>query len=279
MDGFYFGYNNAAFSVLRIQNGTPNWTAQTAWNGDKMNGTGPSGMTLVPTNGNVYSIEYQWLGFGQINFFIASTTTGQPILVHRIQYPNTAILPSVYNPSFPLTAKVINSGNTSNLVLKTSSAMAFCEGDGFSAAITSRNSVNSSVAFTSPTNQNSLTLLNSSTFAGKTNRVRVGLDFVSVSNQGNKPAFFSIFRNATFGTALTYTQVNVNTSVIQYSTTTSTITAGQQILGFENTVNQAISQILDSLQIFLNPTETLTLSVTSTANSQIDSSFSWKEMW
>jgi hypothetical protein len=41
-DGFYFGYNGTDFSVLRIQNGTLNWTSQTNWNGDKMDGSGPS---------------------------------------------------------------------------------------------------------------------------------------------------------------------------------------------------------------------------------------------
>jgi hypothetical protein len=66
---------------------------------------------------------------------ILNTTKGN---VYTIQYPNTATVPSVYNPSLPLTAKVINSGNTSNIVLQTPSAMAFCEGDGYSTAIITR---------------------------------------------------------------------------------------------------------------------------------------------
>jgi len=169
-EGFYFGYNGAAFSILRIQNGTSNWTAQTSWNGDKMNGTGTSGMTLDTTKGNVYEIEFQWLGYGVISFYIISTTTGQPVLVHRIQYPNTATTPSVFNPNFPITAKVINSGNTSNIVLQTPSAMGFCEGDGFNSAIVSKNSISASASFTAPTNQNVLTLQNTSTFVFKGTR-------------------------------------------------------------------------------------------------------------
>jgi len=278
-DGFYFGYNGTDFSILRIQNGTSNWTSQTNWNGDKMNGSGSSGMTLDTTKGNVYSIQFQWLGFGVINFYLASTTTGQPILVHRIEYPNTAIVPSVYNPSFPLTAKVINSGNTSNIILQTPSAMAFCEGDGYSQAIVTRNSINASISLNTPTNQNVITLLNTSTFASKTNRTRILLDFVSTSISGNSAVAFKLLRNATFSPALTYTFINVNTSVIQYSSTTSSATGGIQIFSFESPINSGSQLLVSSLNIILAPGETLTLQATSSANTQLDCSLSWQELW
>ncbi|WP_125154785.1 hypothetical protein [Clostridium rectalis] len=278
-DGLYFGYNGTTFSILRIQNGTLNWISKDDWNVDKMDGSGPSQMTLDPTKGNVYSIQYQWLGFGVINFYITSTLTGQPMLVHRIQYPNTATVPSVYNPSFPLTAKVLNSGNTSNIVLKTPSAMAFCEGDGYSQAIITRNSISNSISSLVPSNLNALTLLNTSTFVGKVNRTRIRLDFVSTSIQGLAAVTFKLIRNATFGTGLSYNSINSNTSVIQYSTTQTTATGGIQIFSFESPVNLGSQLFLNSLNIFLAPGETLTLQATSTGTNQIDCSFSWEEMW
>ncbi|WP_125154784.1 hypothetical protein [Clostridium rectalis] len=278
-DGFYFGYNGTSFSILRIQNGTLDWISKTNWNIDKMDGSGPSQMTLDPTKGNVYSIEYQWLGFGVISFYITSTITGQPILVHRIQYPNTATVPSVYNPSFPLVAKVLNSGNTSNIVLKTPSAMAFCEGDGYSQAIVTKNSIPSSVSLNSPTNRNVLTLLNTSTFAGKVNRTRIQLDFISTSSSGNRAVTFKLIRNATFGTTLTYTPINSNTSVIQYSTTQTSATSGIQIFTFETPTNSGTQLLLNSLNIILAPGETLTLQATSSNDVQLDCSISWNELW
>ena len=54
-----------------------------------MNGTGSSGMTLAPTNGNVYQITYTYLGFGNVFFYIISNITGLFILVHVFQYANT----------------------------------------------------------------------------------------------------------------------------------------------------------------------------------------------
>lgn len=62
LDGFFFGYNGSSFGILRRQNGTDNWIPQSAWNNDTFDGNGRSGVALNATQGNVYSIQYQWLG-------------------------------------------------------------------------------------------------------------------------------------------------------------------------------------------------------------------------
>ena len=280
IDGFFFGYNGTDFSILRVSNGVFNWIPQASWNDDIMNGTGPSGMTLNQTLGNVYTIQYQWLGFGVINFFIEETTTGQPILVHRIQYPNTAIVPTVYNPTFPLTARVLNNGNNTNVVLQSPSAMAFVEGDGFNEAIVTRNAASASVSLSTPTNQNVLTLRNNALFATKTNRTRIRVDFISASSEANRTVRFRVIRNATFGTALTYTAVNSSTSVVDFSSTLSTISGGVLVMAFEIAIGASNQLLIDSLDIYVNPGETLTLQATSTAaTTQLDCSFSWEELW
>ena len=278
-DGFFFGYNGADFSILRLSNGVFNWVPQVSWNGDVMNGTGTSGMTINQTLGNVYTIQYQWLGFGVINFFIENTTTGQPILVHRIQYPNTASVPSVFNPTFPITARVLNNGNTSNVVLQSPSAMAFVEGDGSSQAIVTANSAIASVSLTTPTDQNVLTLRNTATFASKTNRTRIRLNSISCSDEGTRTVRFKVIRNATFGSTLTYTPINTATSVVEYSSTLSSATGGVLVLAFEISINASNQLLVDSLTIYLNPGETLTLQATSALSTQLDCSISWEELW
>lgn len=279
VDGFFFGYNGTDFSILRVSNGVFNWVSQASWNGDVMNGTGPSGMTLNQTLGNVYSIQYQWLGFGVINFFIENTTTGQSILVHRIEYPNTAIVPSVYNPTFPITAEVLNNGNNTNVVLQSPCAMAFVEGDGSSQAIVTDNAANASLSLTTPTDQNVLTLRNTATFASKTNRTRIRLNFISCSSEGTRAVRFKVIRSATFGSTLTYTPFNTSTSVVEYSSTSSSATGGVLVLAFEISINGSAQLFLDSLALYLNPGETLTLQATSGATTQLDCAISWKELW
>ena len=180
VDGFFFGFNGAAFGVLRRQNGTDNWIPQTSWNVDKFNGTGLSGVTLDPTRGNVYSIEYQWLGFGAISFFIENPATGFPTLVHIIQYANANTIPSIFNPTLPVMAQVINTTNASNLTLSTSSAMGMVEGNGDTNTLVTVNSFSNSKMV--PATETSIfTLRNNATFQGKTNRVRVQFSFLSIN--------------------------------------------------------------------------------------------------
>ncbi len=51
-------------------------------------------MYLSPTKGNVYKMQYQYLGFGQLRFFIEDQQTGGFILVHTIDYANRNTVPS-----------------------------------------------------------------------------------------------------------------------------------------------------------------------------------------
>ena len=78
---------------------TETWVAQADWNGDKMDGTGVSGMTLDPTKGNVYKIQFQYLGYGAQEFFIEDQLTGYLQLVHTFKYTNQNTVPWCLEPS------------------------------------------------------------------------------------------------------------------------------------------------------------------------------------
>ena len=82
--------------------------SQSAFNLDKFDGTGPSQQNLDITKGNIYEIDFQWLGVGVVNLFI----NGLPI--HTIQNPNT--LPTVYMKTavLPVGATVKNEAVTTS---------------------------------------------------------------------------------------------------------------------------------------------------------------------
>lgn len=76
--------------------------AQSSWNGDKLDGTGPSGLTLDPTKAQILWMDFEWLGVGDVRCgFIIN---GQYILCHTFHnanlitsvYMTTAILPLRY---------------------------------------------------------------------------------------------------------------------------------------------------------------------------------------
>lgn len=111
---------------------TEQFIAQADWNGDVMDGTGSSGVTLDPTKGNVFQIGIQYLGYGAIVFQIESAPEGNNanfVTVHSLSLPNTLTAPSFRNPSFPFTMAVYSAGSTTNLTAKCASFAGFIEGD------------------------------------------------------------------------------------------------------------------------------------------------------
>jgi len=125
-DGFFFGFNGSSFGILHRQNGTDYWIPQNQWNLEHLDGT--TAFFLDQTKGNNYSINYQPSGFGNIEFSVEDPGTGFLITVHIIRYANSNINPSLFNSNLPLSAKVINFTNASNVTLETPSAAAFIEG-------------------------------------------------------------------------------------------------------------------------------------------------------
>ena len=78
---------------------------QADWNGDKLDGTGPSGLTLDPSKAQILWMDFEWLGVGSIRCgFIIN---GQYIVCHTFNnanlitnvYMTTAILPVRYEIS------------------------------------------------------------------------------------------------------------------------------------------------------------------------------------
>ena len=83
-----------------------NWVFQENWNVDRCDGTGPSRLFLKPQRGNVYSITYQYLGYGAIFFQVENPKTGKFIPVHVIHYAGTSIETHLENPHMPFQASI-----------------------------------------------------------------------------------------------------------------------------------------------------------------------------
>lgn len=76
--------------------------SQSNWNKDKLDGTGPSGLTLDFTKANLFVIDFQWLGVGRVRFGVM--IGGRTIYFHEQNhggtidkvYMRTATLPCRY---------------------------------------------------------------------------------------------------------------------------------------------------------------------------------------
>ena len=232
-DGFAFGYSGNTFGVLRRQNSVDFFTPQSSWSDDVMDGSlsnnNPSAQLLDPTKGNVFEIKFQYLGFGNIVYSIERSESGEFVPVHLDKYANNNIVPSVFNPTLPLSLITKNTTNTSNVVLKAASLAGFVEGK--------RELTGPIRAFSNAknpaTSEHTFSIRNKTTFKGKNNKVRIYIQLINASTRAvggsGDPVSLSIIKNPTFGSVLTWVNVNAD-SVVESSVTNSTVTGGEVIL-------------------------------------------------
>ena len=258
---------------------TLSWIAQTAWNKDKFDGTGSSGVTLDPTKGNVYKIQYQWLGFGDIDFSIENPTTKELVLVHRIEYSNANIVPSLQNPTLPLHIMAKNTSNTTNLTVKTSSMAGFTEGRIIEQSLL--NSMENDIANLGTTELPILSIKNNVVHQVKINRVRVRPEFLSLATESTKPIVFRIKLNPTLTGTPAFTDVSAATSVVATDVAASGITGGREFLTIVLGKTDSKLIALHELDKALNPGDVIsvTAQATSGSNQEVDVSLTWAELF
>lgn len=255
---------------------TDTWIAQSSWSEDVMDGTGASGVTLDQTKGNVFQIQYQWLGFGAIQFYIEKPSTGEFALVHRIEYANANTDPSILNPALPLFAQGENTSNTSNIQIQSSSMAAFVEGIDKSLGL--KESSGNTKTSVGTTQTNILTIRNKNIFQGKSNRVRIKLEFMTVSADGTKNVEMQVTKNTVLGGTPSYSDINANQSVVEVDTAGTTITGGRQIFAIELGKAEGRDRNLLDLDVILHPGETITFSgAAASGTSDISAACSWIE--
>lgn len=118
-------------SFSQVQDSTAQTTTfitASSFNIDRLDGKGPSGMTLDLTKGNVYEIQYQYLGFGNASFSVEDSETGVLAPFHMIKNANVRTTPVLKNPNTSVLATSANIGGTTSKTLKTVSMAGFVEG-------------------------------------------------------------------------------------------------------------------------------------------------------
>ena len=213
---------------------TETWVAMASWNGDPMDGTGPSGITLDPTKLNVYKIQFQYLGAGTQEFFIEIPSTGSFQLVHRFGYSNANTQPWALDPTFHLNliAKTESGYAGGALTMKTASMGGFIQGkenpDGVRRAVAVEKAMTT-------TEQVLLILHSELDFNGRKNKITTYPDLLNVSQSNTtKDMTVRLYKNPTSITgAAALTDIQAGVSVMQYSTTGTIVIGGAQLLAFE----------------------------------------------
>ena len=92
-NGVYFRRSGSTLYFEILKDGSVTETvAQASWNGDKMDGTGVSGVTLDPTKTQILYMDFEWLGVGTVR--CGFVQDGKLYVCHSFHHANTAT--SVY---------------------------------------------------------------------------------------------------------------------------------------------------------------------------------------
>jgi hypothetical protein len=83
---------------------------QANWNGDKLDGSGPSGLTLDLTKAQILWMDLEWLGVGSVR--MGFVINGQFIICHTFNHANIIDSTYITTASLPLRYEIFNTAGT-----------------------------------------------------------------------------------------------------------------------------------------------------------------------
>ena len=262
--------------------------AQSAWNYDKLNGTGPSGMTLDISKAQILWMDFEWLGVGTVR--LGFVIDGKFILCHQFHHANLITSTYITTASLPMRYEIENTGTTaSSSTLKQICSTVISEGgyqlNGLQQAV--------STPITAPRSTSvagtyypilSLRLKSSPNFLDAI----IILTALSVLGTDNGVNYnWKVIASGTT-TAGTWVSAGVN-SAVEYNITGTSFTGGRTLAsGYLNSSNQG-SQSIDILKealfkfqlerdTFTSTAFELTLVVTSDGGGSIFASLDFEEI-
>lgn len=270
---FSAGTTNAGASFAETRSGasaTEEFIPQSTWNGDPLDGTGPSGITLDPTKGNVFQINIQYLGYGPLVFMVETTTASNNptwTVVHTIARGNTEVISSFGNPSFPFSMAVYSAGSTSNLSVECPSFAGFIEGPKMLQGPRFHYDNDLETTVTAAAYWSLFTVLNPRVHDGKANQSVVNILDLSFAASHTQPVKFFLVKNGGLVGNPNFAQhATGSVTLIDTAATQVTFADNNQVLWGVSVPSTGGDSIEFSDIIELQPGEYVTLCARTTKN-------------
>jgi hypothetical protein len=293
-DGLFFEQDGSNLKVVTrtYTSGSAVDTAvnQSAWNIDKLNGTGQSGITLDETKAQIMFVDFQWLGVGSIWF--GFVIDGKKLYCHKINNANSADKVYMATPHLPIRYEIENiavAASGTDLI-QICSAIGSEEGydnlsqpgllfsaDSGLSTITAGNGVLTPI----------VSIRIKTTFSSKPNRgIIVPLAYEAI---GSAKGIARIIKNATLGGGTSWGSVGSD-SLAEYDISSTTIASGTTIYtgfiskdaGTSSGIAKADlpSKTFLSLDVAGSTPDTLTFAAAGLGgNTNIGASLIWKELY
>ncbi len=290
-NGWFFEQTGTDFAVVQrtytsgsVVDTGANRIPQTAWNLDKLDGTGPSGITLDVTKNNLYIIDLQWLGTGRVRYGVFMN--GAIIYCHQFNNSNILSTPETTTANLPLRNEIENTGTAASPTsLKVVCSTIISEG-GYEETKgipqEASNEINTRSVGTAGVPV--LSIRHKATFNSIVNRVKILLNHADLYITSGD-AYFEIILGGTIGGTPVWNSVGAN-SCMEFDVAGTTITGGEIIAsGFmSSTTGRTVENVIESkLPIGLdlagaNPINVSVLCKAFTGTVNISSALAWLEL-
>lgn len=231
-NGIELQYSPAGVATLAILSNTGNGNqgvAQAAWNLDRMDGTGPSGVTLDWTKAQIMEIDLQALYVGRVR--IGFTVNGITHYVHQFLHSNLITVPYITNANRPIRAGMVSTG-AATTTMRFICCSVMSEGGVDEMELSGYpQTVEVTSAGGSGARAHLLSLRPLTTFNGIANRIHFQLESVNVLVTGNFPVYVEVV----IGQAITgpvWANVNTTYSSFEYGTGTISGSPAYVLEGF-----------------------------------------------
>ena len=203
--------------------------SQSSWNGDKLNGSGPSGITLNPACSNILFIDLEWLGVGIVR--VGFVINGSYITAHTFNNANDLSTVYMQTANLPIRYQINRTGTLAAGTYTLQQICSTCISEGGYQPEGKQQMVQTAAIATGVVLTSADTWYNMATIRIRFGRpyaviLPAGLDILNIANVDFE---FGLFINATPSTAFSYTSFSDN---VEYDLTLRDLTnVGTQVAG------------------------------------------------
>lgn len=291
--GYFTDYNGVYFEadgetlymVCRRQTGATTYTEerieQADWNGDPLNGTGTSAITLDPTLVQIFYTDIEWLGVGSVRTgFIIN---GAFILAHTFNHANQPGNTTTYMASAQQSVRleITNTGTTAGASTMKQICCSVISCGGYENVSVQHTAGRGLTYYTMPTAGTFYNLVSLRLTAAGLDKCAVP-DAIAILTDSNQNMQYQIILNPTFSAPLSW---SASTTFVESSTSNVTVSGGTVIAtGFivnkgEPATLSGLNPLAYQLGRFIDGTsDVLTIAVTADSNNvKLGGNISWIE--
>jgi hypothetical protein len=259
--------------------------SQSSWNGDTLNGSGPSGYTLNAAASNILFIDIEWLGVGSVR--VGFVINGQLITAHTFYNANNLTTVYMQTANLPIRYEIERAGTLTAGTYTLQQICSSCISEGGYSPEGLEQMVGTGTVSAGVNLSTANTYYNIATIRIKTSRpyaviVPAGIDVLNISNGDFE---WGLFINATPTSPFSYSSFSDN---VEYDLTTSELTStgtriaggylggktspftlGGDFIAFSNQLGQTIAGVSDTLTLGVRP---------GTANGDVSGLLKWFDL-